>query len=117
MALRNRDAILLGLGGPECGDILYFMEEGFNIIHADSLSTQREMCIRDRVIELMSFLGAPVSTTQVITTSIMGMGSAKRFSAVKWGVAQNIVIAWVVTLPITMFLGGLAEVVLEWILF
>ena len=69
------------------------------------------------VIELMSFLGAPVSTTQVITTSIMGMGSAKRFSAVKWGVAQNIVIAWVVTLPITMFLGGLAEVVLEWILF
>ena len=69
------------------------------------------------VIELMSFLGAPVSTTQVITTSIMGMGSAKRFSAVKWGVAQNIVIAWVVTLPITMCLGGLAEYVLEMILF
>ena len=69
------------------------------------------------VIELMSFLGAPVSTTQVITTSIMGMGSAKRFSAVKWGVAQNIVIAWVVTLPITMCLGGLAESVLEWIIF
>lgn len=67
------------------------------------------------VIELMSFLGAPVSTTQVITTSIMGMGSAKRFSAVKWGVAQNIVVAWVVTLPITMFLGGLAEMILEWI--
>lgn len=41
LALRNRDAVLLGLGGPECGDILYFMEEGFNIIHADSLSTQR----------------------------------------------------------------------------
>ena len=69
------------------------------------------------VIELMSFLGAPVSTTQVITTSIMGMGSAKRFSAVKWGVAQNIVIAWVVTLPITMCLGGLVEYVLEMILF
>lgn len=41
LALRNRDALLLGLGGPECGDIVYFMEEGFNIIHADSLSTQR----------------------------------------------------------------------------
>ena len=41
LALRNRDAVILGLGGPECGDILYFMEEGFNIIHADSLPTQR----------------------------------------------------------------------------
>lgn len=41
LALRNKDAILLGLGGPECGDIIYFMEEGFNIIHADSLSTQK----------------------------------------------------------------------------
>ena len=41
LALRNRDAIVLGLGGPECGDIVFFMEEGFNIIHADSISTQR----------------------------------------------------------------------------
>lgn len=41
VALRNRDAILLGEGGPECGDITIFMEEGFNIIHMDSLSTQR----------------------------------------------------------------------------
>lgn len=58
------------------------------------------------VIEVSSFLGAPVSTTQVITTSIMGVGAAKRFSAVKWGVAQNIVIAWLVTLPVTMCFGG-----------
>ena len=41
IALRNRDAVLLGMSGPECGDIIYFKEEGFNIIHADSLSTQR----------------------------------------------------------------------------
>ncbi len=41
IALRNRDAVILGLSGPECGDIIYFKEEGFNIIHADSLSTQR----------------------------------------------------------------------------
>lgn len=41
VALRNRDAVLLGEGGPECGDITLFMEEGFNIIHMDSLSTQR----------------------------------------------------------------------------
>ena len=60
------------------------------------------------VIESMTFLGAPISTTQVITTSVMGVGSAKRLSAVKWGVAQNILIAWVITLPITIALGGLS---------
>lgn len=65
------------------------------------------------VIEGMSFLGAPISTTQVITTSVMGVGSAKRLSAVKWGIAQNIMIAWVVTLPITMILGGLAVLVIQ----
>ncbi len=39
IALRNRDAILLGMGGPECGDILYWNAEGYNCDHADSLST------------------------------------------------------------------------------
>lgn len=58
------------------------------------------------VIEIMSFLGAPISTTQVITSSVMGVGSAKRLSAVKWGVAQNILVAWVITLPITITLGA-----------
>lgn len=67
------------------------------------------------VIEGASFLGAPVSTTQVITTSIMGVGSAKRFSSVKWGVAQNIVVAWVVTLPITMCFGGIFEFLLQFV--
>lgn len=64
------------------------------------------------VIEAMSHFGAPISTTQVITTSVMGVGSARRLSAVKWGVAQSIIVAWVVTLPITMILGG----VIVWIL-
>lgn len=41
IALRNKDAIVLGMGGGECGDIMFFMEEGFNIIHMDSLSTQK----------------------------------------------------------------------------
>lgn len=65
------------------------------------------------VIELMSSLGAPVSTTQVITTSIMGAGTAKRASAVKWGIARSIVVAWVVTLPITMMLGALTVMTIE----
>ena len=41
IALRNRDAVLIGMGGPEYGDIIFFMEEGYNLIHMDSLPTQR----------------------------------------------------------------------------
>ena len=58
------------------------------------------------VIELMSFLGAPISTTHVITSSVMGVGSAKRLSAVKWGKAKDIVLTWVITLPLCAALGG-----------
>ena len=46
-----------------------------------------------------SYLGLPVSTTHVISTAIMGVGATKRLSAVRWGVARKIVIAWVFTLP------------------
>jgi len=57
------------------------------------------------VIHGASTLGIPISTTHVITTSIMGVGSSKRFSAVKWGLVERIVWAWVLTLPITGLLG------------
>ena len=68
------------------------------------------------VIECMTFLGAPVSTTQVITTSIMGTGTARRISAVKWGVAGNILTAWIVTLPVSMVLGGITSFVLSFMI-
>ncbi len=58
------------------------------------------------VIEVASEIGAPISTTQVISTAIMGVGSAKRFSAVKWIIAKSILWAWVVTIPITALLGA-----------
>ena len=57
-------------------------------------------------------IGAPVSTAQVITTSIMGAGSAKRLSSVKWGMAKSILVAWVVTLPVAMVLGGMSSFVI-----
>ncbi len=44
LALRNKDAVLLGLGGPECGDIIYFIAEGYNYDHTDSLSTAYGSC-------------------------------------------------------------------------
>lgn len=53
------------------------------------------------IISGASTLGIPVSTTQVISTSIMGVGSTKGLSAVRWGIVGNIVWAWVLTLPLT----------------
>lgn len=52
-----------------------------------------------------SQFGLPVSTTHVIATSIMGVGATRRLSAVKWGVAGKIVLAWVFTLPACALLG------------
>ena len=52
-------------------------------------------------------LGIPVSTTHTITGCIMGVGAARRASAVRWGVAGNIVVAWVLTLPAAGIIGAL----------
>jgi inorganic phosphate transporter, PiT family len=54
-----------------------------------------------------TFTGIPVSTTHTITGSIVGVGSAKRFSAVKWGVAGRIVWAWVLTIPMAGLIAAL----------
>jgi len=60
------------------------------------------------VIQTASHFGLPVSTTHVISSAIMGVGASRRLSAVRWGVAGNIVIAWVVTPPVSAILGALA---------
>jgi len=52
-----------------------------------------------------SHFGLPVSTTHVIAASIMGVGATKRLSAVRWGIAGKIVLAWVFTLPVTALLA------------
>ena len=57
------------------------------------------------VIEAASSIGLPVSTTHTISGSIMGVGSTRRFSAVRWGVTRNIVMAWLVTYPVCFALG------------
>jgi PiT family inorganic phosphate transporter len=57
------------------------------------------------VIGLASLLGIPVSTTQNIAASIMGVGCAKRFNAIKWTVVERMVWAWILTLPATGAMG------------
>jgi PiT family inorganic phosphate transporter len=53
-----------------------------------------------------TWLGIPVSTTHTITGAIVGVGAARRVSAVRWGIAGNIVIAWVVTLPVAAMIAA-----------
>ena len=57
---------------------------------------------------LATALGVPVSTTHTITGSIVGVGSVKRLSAVRWGVAGNIVWAWILTIPCSAFIAAVA---------
>jgi PiT family inorganic phosphate transporter len=54
-----------------------------------------------------ALLGGPVSTTQVVGSAIMGVGSAERLSKVRWGVAGNIFTAWLVTIPVTALMAAL----------
>jgi PiT family inorganic phosphate transporter len=60
------------------------------------------------VVLTASHLGFPLSTTHVISGGVMGAGAAKRLSAVRWGVAGNIALAWVLTLPCSALIGGAA---------
>jgi len=55
--------------------------------------------------------GFPVSTTQTISGCVTGAGASRRFSAVRWGIAGNIVVAWILTLPAAGLVGALMEVV------
>ena len=59
------------------------------------------------VIEVASHFGIPVSTTQCISSAIMGVGATRRLSAVRWGIARNIVLTWILTFPACGILGWL----------
>jgi inorganic phosphate transporter, PiT family len=58
------------------------------------------------VILAASHVGFPLSTTHTISGAVIGSGAAKRLSAVRWGVAGNIVVAWILTLPAAAIIGG-----------
>ncbi|MFT4413790.1 anion permease [Fredinandcohnia humi] len=65
------------------------------------------------VLQGATMLGLPVSTTHVSSSSILGVGSAKRFRGVNWGVAIRIVTTWVLTLPISALIAGLVIFVIK----
>jgi PiT family inorganic phosphate transporter len=61
--------------------------------------------------------GGPVSTTHVVSSSIMGVGAGQRISAVRWGVAKNIILAWFITIPASAVMAGLSFHLIQKILF
>jgi len=65
------------------------------------------------IILTASHFGMPVSTTHVISSAIMGVGASDRLSAVRWGVAGNIVIAWILTIPASALVAAVAYVVIS----
>lgn len=68
------------------------------------------------VILSASLLGGPVSTTQVVSTSILGVGAAQRLSQVRWGIMRDIMLAWLLTIPITALLAAGFYLAVGWLL-
>ena len=75
----------------------------YRIRPVDGFATQLTSAI---VILGASLAGGPVSTTQVVSSAIMGVGAAERMNKVRWGVAQEIIMAWLLTIPATVLLAA-----------
>lgn len=99
-------AVAMGLGT---------MAGGWRIIHTMGSKMIRLKPVQGFAAETTASLilaatahyGIPVSTTHIISTSIMGVGSTQRLSAVRWGVVGSIIWAWVLTIPLTFLLSGM----------
>jgi PiT family inorganic phosphate transporter len=65
------------------------------------------------VIVAASLTGAPVSTTQVVSSAIVGVGSSERLGKVRWGVTRDIALAWLVTIPVSALCSAVIYVLIE----
>jgi phosphate/sulfate permease len=82
----------------------------FSLTPASGFSAQT---VASGVMLATAHYGLPVSTTHVISSSVMGVGATRRFSAVRWGVAGNIVFAWILTIPAAAAVAALMWLVLH----
>ncbi len=89
---------------------------GRRIIHLDPARGFAAESVGATVLYTTAFVWhAPVSTTHMITSAIMGAGATKRFSAVRWGVARSILVAWVSTFPAAGVMAGVVYLFLEFV--
>jgi PiT family inorganic phosphate transporter len=90
---------------------------GRRIIHLDPARGFASEAVASTVLYVMAIgLHAPVSTTHTITSAVMGAGATKRLSAVRWGVARGIVLAWVLTIPAAGLVAALCYTVAHFFL-
>lgn len=98
-------ATAMGLG-TYAGGWRIIKTTGMRIINMNSAQGFAAQGAGAAVILAVSHFGYPISTTHVINGGVMGSGAARRLSAVRWGVARNIVVAWVLTLPAAGMAGA-----------
>lgn len=88
---------------------------GMKVTHLDTSQGFAAEMGAATTIEIASRLGIPLSTTHTISTSIMGVGAVRRFSAVRWGVSGEIITAWILTFPICGIIAYLVTKIVYWI--
>jgi PiT family inorganic phosphate transporter len=104
--------VVMGLGTASGGwRIIRTM--GFKITKLESVSGFAAQTSSGLAILSASAFGIPLSTTHTIGASIMGVGAVKRLSAVRWGVAGNIIMAWIITFPVCAILGYVLTLLLK----
>jgi PiT family inorganic phosphate transporter len=86
---------------------------GFSVVELRTIDGFAAETAAATVIEVASRLGIPVSTTQVISSAILGVGATRSLSAVRWGIAGRIVSAWVITLPACIALAWVVYSILR----
>ena len=96
-------AIAIGTGFGGWRLIRTLGEKFYKIRPVHSFATQLTSAL---VILSASFVGVPVSTSQIVSSAIIGVGSAERVSKVRWSVAEDIVIAWLITIPASGLLSA-----------
>lgn len=104
--------IVMGLG-TSFGGWRIIRTMGFRITKLEPVNGFAAESSASMAILLASFTGVPLSTTQTINMAIVGVGSTRRFSAVRWGVTNEIVMAWLLTFPVCGLLGYLFGMVLK----
>jgi PiT family inorganic phosphate transporter len=85
---------------------------GFRIFNLEPIHSLNSQLAAGSVIYLSGLFGSPVSTSQIMSSSIMGVGAAHRFKQVRWQVAKEIFVAWFITIPVV----GMAAILVYWIL-
>jgi len=99
-------ALAMGLGTATGGwKIVKTM--GHKIFKLDPIHGFAAETAAAAVICSASALGAPISTTHIISTTVIGVGASKRLSAVRWGIAGRLVVAWVLTIPASALVAAL----------